>query len=218
PRNIWLSRAPRPRLEAEMIRDQALAVSGLLSHKLYGPSVYPSQPAEIWQAAFSGERTWTTSLGEDQYRRALYTFWRRTVPYPSLMAFDAPSREVCTFKRTPSNTPLQAFVTLNDPVFIGAAQALARNIQKDGGATVEDRARWAWKRVTARAADDRQVRILVRLFQEALIQFRKDASGALQMAGTKPLGMSSEVSPAETAAWTVVANVLLNLDTVLTKG
>src|SRR5207237_3740571 len=95
PRNRLISRGPRTRLEAEMVRDQALALSGLLSHKMYGPSVYPPQPDGLWQAAFNGERTWPTSTGEDRYRRRLYTFWRRTIPYPSMSAFDAPGRDTC---------------------------------------------------------------------------------------------------------------------------
>src|SRR5205085_6397544 len=115
-RLLW--RYPRRRLDAEGVRDQALAISGLLSEKMGGPSVFPPQPPNLWQAAFNGERTYPTSTGEDRYRRGLYTFWRRTVPYPSMAAFDAPSREVCTLRRISTSTPLQAFVTLNDPVYV----------------------------------------------------------------------------------------------------
>ena len=121
-----------------MVRDQALALSGLLSHQVGGPSVYPPQPDGLWQAAFNGQRTWATSQGDDRYRRALYTFWRRTTPYPSMSTFDAPSREICTVRRVRTNTPLQAFVTLNDPVYVEAAQALARRIVARGGPSVED--------------------------------------------------------------------------------
>jgi hypothetical protein len=126
PDNRLLSRGPSKRLEAEFVRDQALALSGLLSPKIHGPSVFPPQPDGLWQAAFNGERTYPTSTGEDRYRRGIYTFWRRTVPYPSMAAFDAPSREVCTIRRIQTSTPLQAFVTLNDPVYVECAQALAR--------------------------------------------------------------------------------------------
>ena len=121
PNNRLISRGPRQRLEAELVRDQALALSGLLSHKMFGPSVFPPQPDGLWQAAFNGERTYPTSTGEDRYRRGIYIFWRRTVPYPSMAAFDAPSREVCTLRRIPTSTPLQAFVTLNDPVYVECA-------------------------------------------------------------------------------------------------
>ena len=128
-----LARGPHVRLEAEMVRDQALALSGLLARKIGGPSVYPYQPPGLWRAAFNGERTWPTSEGEDRYRRGLYVFWRRTVPYPSLATFDAPSREVCTMRRLRTNTPLQALVVLNDPVYVEASQALARRIVREGG-------------------------------------------------------------------------------------
>ena len=119
-----------------MVRDQALALSGLLSQKVGGPSVFPPQPEGLWQAAFNGERTWSTSQGEDRYRRGLYTFWRRTVPYPSMAVFDAPSREICAIRRVRTNTPLQSLVTLNDPVYVEAAQALARRIVREGGTNV----------------------------------------------------------------------------------
>ena len=121
--NRWLARGPRFRLSAEMIRDQALAVSGLLSRKMYGPSVRPPRPSLGLRAAFGGSTDWKASAGEDRYRRGLYTSWRRTTPYPSMTTFDAPSREFCTVRRIPTNTPLQALVTLNDPVFVEAAQA-----------------------------------------------------------------------------------------------
>src|SRR5437667_549607 len=137
PRNRLLSRGPRRRLDAEMVRDEALALSGLLSRKIGGPSVYPWQPDGLWRAAFNGERSYPTSTGEDRYRRGLYTIWRRTVPYPSMATFDAPSRESCTFRRLPTNTPLQAYVTMNDPVYVEAAQALGRRLMQEGRKSLE---------------------------------------------------------------------------------
>ncbi len=218
PRNRLLSRGPRFRLEAEMVRDQALAISGLLSRKVGGPSVFPVQPEGLWQAAFNGQRTWSTSKGDDRYRRGLYTFWRRTVPYPSMAAFDAPSREICTVKRTRTNTPLQAFVTLNDPVFVEAAQALARRIVREGGASVEDRVRYGLLLSLGRPPSSRQVEVLTGLFESERARYQSDAQKALALA-TEPLGPLPEgMDPAEMAAWTTVANVLLNLDGVLTKG
>lgn len=218
PRNRLLARGPRFRLEAEMVRDQALALSGLLSRKMHGPSVFPPQPAGLWQAAFNGQRTWATSPGEDQHRRGVYTFWRRTVPYPSMAAFDAPSREICSIKRSRTNTPLQAFVTLNDPVYIEAAQALARRIVREGGATPEDRARFGLRLALCRPPDDPQVNTLVALYQSERTRHAKDLSAATALA-TDPLGpLPKGMDPAELAAWTTVANVLLNLDVVLTKG
>jgi hypothetical protein len=218
PRNRLLSRGPRFRLEAEIVRDQALALSGLLSRKMHGPSVYPPQPPGLWQAAFNGERTWATSKGEDRYRRGLYTFWRRTVPYPSMATFDATSRETCTVRRIRTNTPLQAFVTLNDPCYVEAAQALARRIVKEGGPTAEERARFGLRLCLGRPPHAEQVKQVMELFETERAHYRKDGKAALTLA-TEPLGpLLSGMDPAEVAAWTVVANVLLNLDAVLMKG
>jgi mono/diheme cytochrome c family protein len=218
PRNRLLSRGPRFRLEAEMVRDQALALSGLLSRKMHGPSVYPPQPPGLWQAAFNGERTWPTSKGEDRHRRGLYTFWRRTVPYPSMATFDATSRETCTVRRIRTNTPLQAFVTLNDPVYVECAQALARRIVKEGGRTTEQRARFGLRLCLCRPPRAEQVKQVIQLFQTERERYRKDTKAALALA-TEPLGpLPSGMDAAELAAWTVVANVLLNLDAVLMKG
>src|SRR5437667_12416135 len=169
PRNRLLSRGPRRRLDDEMVRDEALALSGLLSRKVGGPSVYPWQPPGLWRAAFNGDRTWPTSAGEDRYRRGLYTFWRRTVPYPSMATFDAPSREICTMRRISTNTPLQAFVTLNDPVYVEAAQALARRIVREGGSGIEDRARCGLRLCLVRSPDHRQVDELVALYNSDLV-------------------------------------------------
>jgi hypothetical protein len=218
PRNRLMSRGPRFRLEAEMVRDQALALSGLLSQKIGGPSVYPPQPAGLWQAAFNGQRTWPTSTGEDRYRRGLYTFWRRTVPYPSMATFDAPSRETCSVRRSRTNTPLQAFVTLNDPAYVEMAQALARRIVREGGTTVEERAKFGLTLCLARPAHDDQVKQIVELYQAEWEHYKKDAKAALALA-SDPLGpLPKGITADDLAAWTVVANVLLNLDGVLTKG
>lgn len=219
PRNRLLSRGPRFRLEAEMVRDQALAVSGLLSRKLHGPSVFPPQPPNLWQAAFNGERTWATSTGEDRYRRGLYVFWRRTIPYPSMATFDAPSRETCTLRRSRTNTPLQAFVTLNDPVYVEASQALARRIVRDGGVTPEERARFALKLCLARPPRDEQVKSLLALYTTEYEHYSQPAQAkAAEQLATDPLGpLPAGMAAPDLAAWTVVSNVLLNLDAVLTK-
>jgi hypothetical protein len=218
PRNRLLAHFPRRRLDAEMVRDQALVFSGLFSRKIGGPSVYPTQPDGLWRAAFNGERTWATSKGEDRYRRGLYTFWRRTVPYPSMATFDAPSRETCTFRRLPTNTPLQAFVTLNDPVFVEAAQALGRRLMREGGGSVADRARWGLQLTLARPPEEAQVQELVKLYEAVAADYQGREKEARRLA-TEPLGPLPEgVAPAEAAAWTAVANVLLNLDGVLSKS
>ncbi|MEX0726838.1 MAG: DUF1553 domain-containing protein, partial [Planctomycetaceae bacterium] len=218
PRNRWLSRGPRHRLEAEMVRDQALALSGLLAQKLGGPSVYPPQPPNMWQAAFNGQRTWPTSEGLDRYRRGLYVFWRRTVPYPSMATFDAPSREICTVRRIVTNTPLQAFVTMNDPVYVETSQALARRIISEGGETTESRIAFSLELCLCRPAQPEQIAAVQRLFESEKAHYEQDQTAATQLA-TDPLGSLPEgADAAEYAAWTVIGNVLLNMDGVLTKG
>jgi hypothetical protein len=201
-----------------MVRDQALALSGLLDRKVGGRSVFPPQPTGLWQAAFNGERTWTTSPGSDRHRRGLYTFWRRTVPYPSMAAFDAPSRETCTVRRVRTNTPLQSFVTLNDPVYVEAAQALARRIVREGGPKAPDRVHFALQLCLSRPPRPEQVDTLVALFNAENARYRSDPTAATALA-TDPLGpLPAGMDSVELAAWTAVANVLLNLDAVLTKG
>ena len=216
PRNELLSRFPRQRLEAEMVRDQALAVSGLLSEKRGGPSVYPPQPAGLWQAAFNGERTYPTSTGEDRYRRGIYSFWRRTVPPPGMQAFDAPSRESCTVRRVGSNTPLQAFVTLNDPVFVECAQALARRMIREGGESWASRMERGWVLCLGRAPTPDEKARLVGLVEAERQSFASRAAEAAKLAGAGE--MPKGANAADVAAATVAANVLLNLDAFLTRN
>jgi hypothetical protein len=218
PRNRLLARASRIRLEAEMVRDQALALSGLLSRKIGGPSVFPPQPDGLWQAAFNGQRTWATSPGRDRYRRGLYTFWRRTVPYPSMATFDAPSREICAIKRVRTNTPLQSFVTLNDPVYVEAAQALARRMLREGGTDVRARVEYGLRLCLCRSVGPEQVEPLVSLYEAEYSRYRADSPAAAALSGETPAANPSGTRLAELAAWTTVANVLLNLDGILTKG
>jgi hypothetical protein len=180
--------------------------------------VYPPQPEGLWRAAFNGERTYAVSPGEDRYRRALYTVWRRTVPYPAMATFDAPSRETCTFRRPPTNTPLQAYVTLNDPGFVEAAQALGRRLVREGGDTAASRVRFGLRLVTGREADPSRIAVLVRLQEDMRRDFAGGPGKALRFA-TDPVGpLPPGLSAADAAAWTAVANVLLNLDGTLTRG
>jgi hypothetical protein len=217
PHNRLLSRGPSIRLSAEALRDQALAISGLLSSKIYGPPVQPYQPINGLAAAFGQSTDWETSKGEDRYRRALYTRWRRNLPYPSMIAFDVPERAVCSMRRTRTNTPLQALVTLNDPVFVEAAQALARRTLAQGGVTAEARVTFAFRLALARPPVDAEVRRLVRLYEQTRASLAKNAPAANALA-TKPIGpLPAGVDATDAAAWTVVGNVLLNLDEVLTK-
>ena len=217
PENRLLARGPRVRLTAEMVRDQALSAAGLLSPKMLGPSVRPQQPNLGVSAAFGGSIDWQTSAGEDKFRRGVYTQWRRSNPYPSMSTFDAPNRDTCVVRRARTNTPLQALVTMNDPVYIEAAQALARRTIAQGGKTTEERAAFALKACLVRPATDAEVSRLVKLYDDAKAKFTKDAAKAVQFA-TAPLGpLPKGVEAADVAAWTVVANVILNLDEMLLK-
>jgi hypothetical protein len=216
PYNRLLARGPRRRLDAEMIRDQALAVSGLLSHKLGGPPVMPPQPDGIWQVVYSGDK-WETSKGEDKYRRGLYTFWRRTSPYPSMISFDAPSREFCVVRRTRSNTPLQALTLLNDPVYVECAQALAKRMLTEGGSTDEGRAAFGVHACLARQARPEEVKKLVRLARNELLHYEDDSASATNLLKFAGSVSAEKTAPSELAAWTVVANVLLNLDEFVMK-
>ena len=215
--NRLLARGPRFRLSAEMIRDQALAIGGLLSNKMHGPSVLPPQPKLGLRAAFGGSTDWEASEGEDRYRRGLYTSWRRTTPYPSMTTFDAPSREVCTVRRIRTNTPLQALVTLNDPVFIESAQAMARRIDRVPDRDVRQRAKYAFRLVLTREPTASETDRVVELFEATRVLYVSQPAQAKAMA-TEPLGPApSGADLAELAAWTVVSNVLLNLDETLAR-
>jgi mono/diheme cytochrome c family protein len=217
PSNRLLGRGPRVRLPAEDVRDQALAAAGLLSSRVGGPSVYPYRPKMGLNAAFSSSLDWETSKGEDRFRRALYTFWRRSIPYPSMATFDAPDRNVCTIRRVATNTPLQALVTLNDPVYVEAAQGLARKIAAEGGAGARERAAYGFRRCLARPPREAEIARLVALYEEARARYLQDPAKAKAMA-TDPLGPAPEGADlADLAAWTVVSNVLLNLDELFLK-
>ena len=216
PDNRWLARAARVRLSAEMVRDQTLFASGLLSSKMFGPPVKPPQPNLGLTAAFGGSTDWKTSEGEDRYRRGLYTTWRRSNPYPSMATFDAPNREVCTVRRNSTNTPLQSLVTLNDPVYVEAAQALGRvALQQDG--SLKDQVSAAFRRCVLRPPTDAELAALVQLYEDSKADFVDKRDDAIKLA-TEPLGMLPEgIDPINAAAMTVVCNVLLNLDEMFLK-
>ena len=165
PANYLLARGARVRLTAEQVRDQTLKVSGLLSDKMFGKSVMPYQPEGVWQTVYSGS-VWSVSEGEDAYRRALYTYWRRTSPYPSMMSFDSPSREVCVIRRLPTNTPLQALVTLNDPVYIEAANALGELMEKEG-TTPEEKISKGYELAMGKIPEQHQINVLKSLYDAA---------------------------------------------------
>ncbi len=216
PRNLFLARGPRFRLPAETVRDQALAVAGLLSPKLGGPSVMPPQPDGIWRTVCSGLK-WQTSAGEDRYRRALYTFWRRSSPYPALTTFDAASGEFCVIKRIRTNTPLQALVTLNDPAFVEAAGKLGLRMHTEGPATPQGRIAWAFQRVLTRQPAPAELTRLTRLYTSTLTDFRTRPEAAKELLKAANVTLPEGRNVAEVAAGTVLANVLLNLDETLTR-
>jgi hypothetical protein len=216
PANRLLARGPRFRLSAEMVRDQALAASGLLSRKMYGPPVRPPQPNLNLSAAFGSGLDWKNSTGEDSRRRALYTEWRRTAPYASMATFDAPSREVCTLRRNQSNTPLQALVTLNDPVYLEAAQALARHMSASASTAVE-KVTIGFRLCVTRPPHATEIERVLALYKEALAHFKQSPDKATAFA-TNPIGAApAGADLPDLAAWTTVANVLLNMDETLMK-
>jgi hypothetical protein len=220
PENRLLARGPRQRLTAEMIRDQALAVSGLLVPQLGGPPVYPYQPAGLYenmipQADYPGT-TYAESTGDDLYRRSVYTFWKRTVPHPTLSTFDSPDREFCTARRSITNTPLQAMVLMNDPTYLEAARKLAARMLAEGGDGDEQRLAWGFELLTARRPDAAELATLVRLLESQRREFAATApAGLLQAGASKP---NDAVPPAELAAYASVASMLLNLDEAITRN
>jgi Protein of unknown function (DUF1553) len=204
PYNRLFARGPRVRMEAEMIRDTVLAVSGLLNRNMLGPSVFPAQPDGIWNMPYNSDK-WTVSAGDERYRRSLYTFWRRTSPYPSFMTFDATSREFCTVRRVRTNTPLQALTLLNDPASFEAARALAKRMMAQGS-DANAHAAYGVKLVLSREPKTDEVEKIVGLFEQELAQSRSRTSNG-----------NGAHDDAALAAWTLVANVLLNLDEAITK-
>jgi mono/diheme cytochrome c family protein len=217
PANFWLARQGRFRLDAEMIRDNALAVSGLLSLRVGGPTVKPYQPAGYWSFLNFPTREWAADRGESQYRRGLYTFWQRTFLQPSLLAFDAPTREECTVERPRSSTPLQALVLLDDPTYVEAARVFAARMIREGGATEPDRLAFAFRQALQRVPTPAEAELLRRLYQQHLKQYSADQAAAravLQIGDAKP---PDGVAPDELAAWTSVARVILNLHETITR-
>ncbi len=221
PENRLLARGPRFRLPAEEIRDNALAVSGLLDYRIGGPSVFPYQPKGLWEemafgAGFTAQ-TYTESTGRDLYRRSMYTFWKRTVPPPALVTFDAPDREKCTARRTVTNTPLQALVLMNDPTYVEAARFLAARMMTQGGKSAVARVDFGFRLATGRTPDAQERAILVDEAQESIADYRAHSAQASELLGVGATRSSSKLNPKELAAWTTVASIILNLDETITK-
>jgi mono/diheme cytochrome c family protein len=222
PYNRLLARGPRFRLDAEMIRDNALAVSGLLDGRIGGPSVWPYQPPGLWEeVSFEGDfssQKYVQSHGADLYRRGIYTYLKRALPYPPMVTFDAPNREVCTDCRARTNTPLQALVLLNDPAYVEAARVLAQRIMKEGGASTPERLAFAFKLCTARAPQPKELEVLTHVFEAQLAKYMQNPAAATKLTGIGESARPADLNPAEWAAWTAIGNLLLNLDETITKG
>lgn len=217
PQNILLARGPRSRVEAEMVRDVALAVSGLLTDKIGGPSVFPPQPDGVTEQSY-GKVPWPTSTGPDRFRRGLYTYLKRTSPYPAMLTFDAPSSDFSCVRRIRSNTPLQALTLLNDQVFVEASQALARRVLKDvPGDDVNARMERLFRLCTGRIAHTDEIASLTRFLDNQLARFKNGNADAAAVAVSETLPLPKDAKLSELAAWTVVARAMLNLDETITK-
>jgi hypothetical protein len=221
PENLLLARGPRLRLSAETIRDQALFAAGLFNASIGGRSVYPYHPQGLWmeinnRPGYSKE--YVQDKGDKLYRRSLYTFWKRTVPPPSMATFDAPEREYCVVRRSRTNTPLQAFVLLHDPQFVEAARHLAQKMMLEGGGTFASRLQFGFTRMLARNPSDAEQAVFQKIYDSRLAMYRQDPNKGLALlaVGDSPRDQSLDVP--EFAAWTTVAQVMLNLSETVTKN
>jgi hypothetical protein len=218
PYNRLYARQSRFRLDAEMVRDNALAISGLLSGKMGGPSVHPYQPRGYWTFLNFPPREWEDSTGEDQHRRGLYTWWQRTFLQPSLLAFDAPTHEECVAERIRSNVPQQALVLMNDPTYVEAARVFAEHIVRQGGASFEARARWAYERAVGRAPRAEEIALLSQLFRKHRAEYRAKPGDARALLAAGRGSAPKDLAAEELAAWTSVARAILNLPEVITRS
>lgn len=217
PENLLLARGPSQRLPAEMIRDTALAASGLLDNKIGGAPVSPYMPGDLWKESNDMSPAYHQSVGLDLYRRSLYTVWKRTAPMPDMTAFDAPGREVCLLKRTPTSTPQQAFVLLNDTQFVEAARVLAEKTLASPGQTLPQRITFAFRELTGRAPTSQENELLAQLWSEESAMFAQEpgrANTLIAVGASKP---DPALNPVELATATEVAQAILNLDATVWK-
>lgn len=221
PMNTWLSRGPRHRLSAEVIRDQALAASGLLVEKIGGPSVKPYHPPGLYEQVVAQrdnpKATYQQGSGGDLHRRSLYTYWKRSVPHPSMLLFDAPFRETCALRRSRSNTPLQALNLMNDPTYVEAARFLAQRMIKEGGTTIESRLTHGFRLLLARKPSSQELQVLTAAVERSIQDFTKDPEAAKQLMAFGEAKTDDKLPPSELAAYTTVASTLINLDETIMK-
>ena len=220
PENRLLARGPRFRLDAEIIRDQALSVSGLLVEQIGGKSVKPYQPAGLWKpVGFGGSNTsvFKQDSGEALYRRSMYTFWKRTVPPPSMATFDAPDRETCAVRRARTNTPLQALVLMNDVQFVEAARKFAERVILGGGSS-EEKIKFAFRSVLSRNPNDNEIKSMLSLVAAYRQEFAANAESAMKLLSSGDSPRNEKIEAGELAAWTMVTHLILNLSETVTKG
>ncbi|HEV2446413.1 MAG TPA: DUF1553 domain-containing protein, partial [Candidatus Sulfopaludibacter sp.] len=217
PDNRLLARQTRFRVDAETVRDTAMAVSGLLVEKFGGPSVKPVQPAGYLMTMNFPKREYSASHGDDLYRRGVYTFWQRSFLHPSLLTFDAPTREECTVNRVNSNTPLQALVLLNDPIYVEAARVFGQNILRHGRAW-NAQVDWAFERAVDRKPSLEERRILTDLYRQSMAEFRSSPAAAEQFIHVGEARVATDEKPAELAAMTAVARAILNMHETITRN
>lgn len=218
PENKLLSRGARFRLQGEFVRDNALFLSGLLVDKKGGPGVKPYQPPGLWkEVGLGGKPEFVQDHGESLYRRSLYTYWKRSAPPPNMQIFDAPTREKCTVRRPRTNTPLQALVVLNDVQFVEASRKFASRIIREGGSTPEERAEFAFEMATARKPNENEKSTLLEIYQHSYQKYLSDPESAGKLINTGEMKLLENLDPVDQAAWTVVANLILNLDETLTR-
>jgi hypothetical protein len=212
-----LARGPRIRVEAEIIRDIALSASGLLTTNIGGPSVYPPIPEGVLSLGYGAPMKWNTETNQNRFRRGMYTFWKRSVPYPSMSVFDAPNADFSCPRRMRSNTPLQALTTLNDPVFHEAAQAMAMRVWKNGGQSDSARAEYAFRLCVGRKPSEKELQHTLALLNDQSNYFDERTKSAIKVALKNENDLPDDVNLHKVAAWTMVSRVLLNLDETITK-
>jgi hypothetical protein len=215
PENRLLARGGRYRLPAETIRDQALAAAGLLNEELGGPPVKPYQPAGLWSEVSSGE--YEPDSGAALYRRSLYSYWRRTIPPPSMTVFDAADREMCRVQRARTNTPLQALTLMNDVTYVEASRKLAERMMREGGEASDERLNYGFRLVTGRAPGPQELAVLAETFQKMREAYRKDRSSAKELLREGEAARNSKLDPREVAAYAAVASLILNTDEAVTR-
>jgi hypothetical protein len=219
PENRLLARGPRLRLSAEQLRDSALAVSGLLVEKPGGASVRPYMPAKVWDetSVYGDLLNYKHTTDENLYRRTVYTIWKRTAAPPTSLAFDAPNRETCTVKRSRTNTPLQALAMLNEVTFVESARKLAETMIREGGATAPERIQWAFRRAANRPAQASEIKLLQSGLDRQLVRFQQNPDAAAKLVGFGESKPPADIPAAQLAAYTITANVLLNIDEFITR-